>query len=73
MKKEFIGFKIQEDLKKILEEKAMEKGLSLSEYIRQTVEGTLDQEFATKEDIDYLDKKLSILEKNILKKIGGLK
>ena len=65
MKKEFIGFKIQEDLKRVLEQKAMEKGLSLSDFIRQTVEGTLDQEFATKEDIDYLDKKISILEKEI--------
>lgn len=69
--KKIITLKVEEKDKTLWEQKALEKGLSLSEFIRQSVEGNLDQDFATKEDIDYLDKKISIVEKNILNKLGG--
>jgi hypothetical protein len=67
--KKIITLKINEDLKTEWEERAMENGLSLSDFIRQAVEGELNKEGVSKKDLEILEKKISIIGNRLEKRI----
>ena len=67
-----ITVRIEDSLRDVWEQRAMEENLSLSEFIRKSVEGELNKDTVSRNDINHLEKRIILLEKTLSKKFTNL-